>query len=117
LLNDFIKKLNGIQAAFDNSPDGSARKKAVGEKLEQLKKQIEFLKDMDELYKALNNKGKIHYRVFIPHGKYKVELFTTQIPVAKPVEVKEANQNSAAKSEPEQQQPTKPSKKPAKKKP
>jgi len=116
-LNDFAKKQAGIQPTFDNSPEGSARKKAAGKILDQLKKQIEFLKDMDELYKALNNKGKIHYRVFIPLGKYKVELFTTQIPVVEPAEDKEANQNSAAKPEPEQQQPKKPSKKPAKKKP
>ncbi|MGD0516740.1 MAG: serine/threonine-protein kinase [Thermoguttaceae bacterium] len=116
-LNEIVKNQTRTQATFDNFPEGNPKKKVAGEKLEQLKKQIEFLQDVNELFKALNNKGKIHYRVFIPHGKYKVELFTTQIPVAEPAEVKEANQTSTAKSEPEPQQPKKTAKKPAKKKP
>jgi serine/threonine protein kinase len=114
---DFNKRLPVIQDTYDKAREGSARKKEAGKALDLLKKAKNFLQDLDGLYQSLKNKGKIHYRVFIPHGKYKVELFTTQIPVAKPAEVNEANQNSAAISEPEQQQPTKPSKKLAKKKP
>ncbi len=116
-LNDINKKLPVIQAAFDKARDGSPRKTEAGKTIDQLKRAIEFLQDLNGLYQVLNNKAKIHYRVFILYGKYnKVELFNTQIPVAEPVEVKEANQNSAPQTSPDQQSPKKPPKKPAAKK-
>ena len=115
-LNDF-NRLPKIQAAFDKARDGSPRKKEVGKTLDQLKRAVHFLQEIDGLYQALNNKGKIHYRVFILYGKYnKVELFTTQVPVVQPVEVKDDNQNSALQPGPDQQPPKKPPKKPTTKK-
>ena len=73
---------------------------------------------MDGLYQALNNKGKINYRVFVVYGKSnKVELFTTQLPVVQPVEVKEDVQTSTPQTSPDQQPPKKPKKPSTKKKP
>jgi hypothetical protein len=118
-LNEFLKKQTSVQATLNNPGVGSPSKKAAGKTLDQLKKPVEFLQDLKGIYEALNNKGKIHYRVFILYGKdNKVELFNTQVPVVQPVEVKDDNQNSALQSETEQQPPKKPPKKPsAKKKP
>jgi hypothetical protein len=115
-LNDFGNRQPKIQAAFDKAREGSPSKKEAGKNLDQLKKAVKFLEDLKELYLALNNKGKIHYRVFILYDKYKVELFTTQVPVVEPVEVKDANENSAPQSGSEQQPPKKPPKKPSTKK-
>jgi serine/threonine protein kinase len=117
ILNEFLKKQTSSQATLDNPAIGSASKKAATKTLEQLKKPVEFLQDLNELYQALKNKGKIHYRVFILYGKYnKVELFTTQVPVVQPVEVKDDNQNSTVQPGSDQQSPKKPPKKPPTKK-
>jgi hypothetical protein len=119
LLNNLLRQQGPIQKTFENAPEGNPRKKEAAKKLDQMKKQIEFLQDLSGLYQALKgNQGKIHYSVFIQYGRYKVDLFTTQVPVVIPVEVKDAGQNSANKPETEQQPPKKPSKKsPAKKNP
>jgi hypothetical protein len=116
---DFNKRLPVIQNSYDKASNGSARQKESGRALDLLKKAQGFLQDLDGLYQALKNKGKIHYRVFILYGKdKKIELFNTQVPVVVPVEVKDANQNSAPQPASETQPPKKPPKKPpAKKKP
>ncbi len=104
-LNDINKKLPVIQAAFDKAREGSPRKMEAGKNLDQMKKAIQFLQDLNGLYQALNNKAKIHYRVFIVYGKFnKVELFTTQAPVVQPVEIKEETQPSASQTSPDQSQ-------------
>ncbi|MGA2797655.1 MAG: serine/threonine-protein kinase [Thermoguttaceae bacterium] len=115
-LNEFLKKQTSAQTTLNNPGVGSASKKAAGKTLDQLKKPVEFLQDLKGLYEALNNKGKIHYRVFNLYGRYKVELLTTQVPVVQPVEVTDDSQNSAAQPGSEQP-PKKPAKKPPKKKP
>jgi serine/threonine protein kinase len=98
-LTDFLKKQTISQATLDNPATSSSSKKAATKTLDQLKKPVEFLQNLNELYQALKNNGKIHYRVFILYGKYnKVELFTTQVPVVQPVEVSETEQQPAKKS-------------------
>ncbi len=97
-------------------PKGNPAKAKAAEKLEQLKKQIEFLQDLSGLCQSLNKQGKIHFSVFILYsGKYKVELFNTQVPAAEPAESMDADQTPAPKPETDSQPPKKPPKKPTKK--
>ena len=112
LATKFTKQQNSLEASFAKLPDGTPRKAEAGRRLEQLRKVNEFLKDLSGLYQALNKQGKIHYNVFILHGKYKIQLFNTQIPVVEVSEAKDANQTPAGKAETESQS----SKKPAPKK-
>jgi serine/threonine protein kinase len=93
LLNNLLRQQGPLQKTFDNAPDGSQRKREAARKLDPLKKQIDFLEDLNGIYQPLKGTpGKIHYSVFIVYGKYnKVELFNTQAHVVKPVEVKDAN--------------------------
>jgi serine/threonine protein kinase len=117
-LNEFNKKLPFLQAQFDKTSDGNPRKKDMAKGLEILKRGAAVLQEMDGLYQALNNKGKIQYRVFIVYGKYnKVEAFSTQPPVVQPLEIKEEVQTVAPQNSPEQQPKKPPKKTSSKKKP
>jgi serine/threonine protein kinase len=116
LQNALKKKQLNLQDQYDKLKEGAAAKKTVGKTLDMVKKTVDFLEELKSLYLALNNKGKINYRVFILYGKNnKVELFNTQVPVVEPVEVKEADQNNPSQNQ-DQQPPKKPKKSGAKKK-
>jgi tRNA A-37 threonylcarbamoyl transferase component Bud32 len=120
-LNDYTETQKRIQANYDKMPKGNPARAKAGEKLEQLKKQVDFLQDLSGLCQMLNKQGKLHYSVFILYGNtYKVELYTTQAPppepAAEPTASADAAQPAPPNSEGESQLSKKPAKKPAKKK-
>jgi serine/threonine protein kinase len=98
LLSRYLKKQSNTQAIFDGAREGSRGKNDAAKLLAQWKIPVEFMQGLDALYPVLNKQGKIHYRVYLQYGKYKVELYNTQVPAADIVESKNAKEDSSTKS-------------------
>jgi len=76
----YARQQTSAETTFNKVKNGPPDKAAAAQKqLNQLKEANVFLQDLNELYQTLNNQGKIYYSVFIPHGKFKVELFNTPV--------------------------------------
>jgi hypothetical protein len=99
LSSGLVRQQNKIQPTFDRAANGSATKREAGKKLDQLKKQIDFFQDLGNLYQTLNKQGTIQYRVYIPYGKYNVDLFNTQAPAVEPAQSNDAAQKADGKTE------------------